>query len=465
MIIIKPRLFLILLLSLISLLAACGGQDASAPDATAPASAGAGATAEAVEEELTSAAGIAQEAATAVAVDQTASAEVATGTAGPAPASTPEGEATAAAGAPQRTGPFDPTTWTLTLTEVAAGLDQPVHVTHAGDGSGRLFVVERGGTIRLVRDGALTPEPFLDIRDRVGSRSSEQGLLSVAFHPRYGETGRLFVNYTDKQGDTVISELRVSGDANRADPASEKVLLQIDQPAANHNGGQLAFGPDGYLYIGMGDGGGANDQFRNGQNRESLLGKILRIDVDNGDPYAIPADNPFVNQAGTRPEIWAIGMRNPWRFSFDRETGDLYIGDVGQNSWEEVSFQPAASRGGENYGWPITEGTHCFEPREGCDTAGLTLPVHDYTQQLGCTVVAGYRYRGTAVPDLADAFIYADYCSGRMWALTQGSDGSWTNHDLIEAERGISSFGEDESGELYLVNIGGALYRIGTQPR
>jgi len=462
-IVIKPRLFLILLLSLISLLAACGGQDASAPAATTPASVDTGATAAAVEEELTSAAVIAEEAATAVADNATAVAEVAT--AGAAPASTPEADSTPTTGAPGRTGPFDPNTFTLTLAEVTAGLAEPVHVTHAGDGSGRLFVIERGGTIRLVRDGALLPAPFLDITDRVGSRSSEQGLLSVAFHPRYRETGRLFVNYTDRQGDTVISELRVSDDADRADPASEKVLLQIDQPAANHNGGQLAFGPDGYLYIGMGDGGGANDQFRNGQNRESLLGKILRIDVDNGDPYAIPADNPFVNQAGTRPEIWAIGMRNPWRFSFDRETGDLYIGDVGQNSWEEVSFQPAASGGGENYGWPITEGTHCFEPREGCDTAGLTLPVHDYTQQLGCTIVAGYRYRGTAVPDLADAFIYADYCSGRMWALTQGSDGSWTNHDLIEAERGISSFGEDESGELYLVNIGGALYRLGTQPR
>ncbi len=465
MIFINPRRARILLLLLMSLLAACGGQDASAPDSTSPASAGTGATAEAVEEELTSAAGIAEEAATEVAVDQTAGAVVATGTTGPAPASTAEAAATAVAGAPPRTGPFDPTTFTLTLTEVTAGLDEPVHVTHAGDGSGRLFVVERGGTIRLVSDGALAPEPFLDITDPVGSRSSEQGLLSVAFHPRYRETGRLFVDYTDKQGDTVISEFRVSDNAGRADPGSEKVLLRIDQPAPNHNGGQLAFGPDSFLYIGMGDGGGAADQYRNGQNRESLLGKILRIDVDNWDPYAIPPDNPFANTPGTRPEIWALGMRNPWRFSFDRETGDLYIGDVGQSSWEELSFQPATSRGGENYGWPITEGTHCFQPREGCDTADLTLPVHDYSQELGCTIVAGHRYRGTAVPELADAFIYADYCSGRMWALTQGSDGSWTNHDLVKAERGISSFGEDESGELYLVNIGGALYRLGAQPR
>ncbi|HSH79317.1 MAG TPA: PQQ-dependent sugar dehydrogenase [Herpetosiphonaceae bacterium] len=465
MIFIKPRLSLILLLLLISLLAACGGQDASTPDSTSPASAGADSTAEAVEEELTTAAVVAEEAATAVAVDQTAVGVEATGTADAAPASTTEAGTTTTTGPAPRSGPFDPATFTLALTEVTAGLDEPVHVTHAGDGSGRLFVVERGGTIRVVSDAALVPEPFLDITDRVGSRSSEQGLLSVAFHPRYGETGRLFVDYTDKQGDTVISEFRVSDDAGRADPASEKVLLRIDQPAPNHNGGQLAFGPDGYLYIGMGDGGGAGDQFRNGQNRESLLGKILRIDVDNGDPYAIPPDNPYADEAGTRPEIWALGMRNPWRFSFDRETGDLYIGDVGQNSWEELSFQPASSRGGENYGWPITEGTHCFQPREGCDTAGLTLPVHDYAQELGCTIVAGYRYRGTAVPDLAGAFIYADYCSGRMWALTQGSDGSWTNHDLVEAERGISSFGEDENGELYLVNIGGALYRLGAQPR
>ena len=460
----KKCLFLVTVIVLLSLLSACGGQNANTPAATADGSAGTAITEEDAPEELTSAANVARQAATAVATDAAGDPEVSPTTEEAATAST-EAQATMTSGAPSAPRPFDPAAFELTLEEVTTDLREPVHVTHAGDGSGRLFVVERGGTIQVVRDNAPAPQPFLDITDRVGSDSSEQGLLSVAFHPRYAEAGRFFVDYTDVNGDTVISEFRVSDDAERADPGSEKVLLQIDQPAANHNGGQLAFGPDGFLYIGMGDGGGAGDRFRNGQNRETLLGKLLRIDVDNGDPYAVPADNPFSNTAGTRPEIWALGLRNPWRFSFDRVTGDLFVGDVGQNSWEELNFQPADSRGGENYGWPITEGSHCFEPRTNCDTTGLALPLYDYDRELGCTVVAGHRYRGAAVPEFADAFFYADYCTGQMWALAQGADGIWTNHELVQATRGISSFGEDENGELYLVNLGGALYRLGAQPR
>ena len=454
-----------LVLVLLILLAACAEQGASGPIATPAAPPGDEAVATAVAEELTTAAEVARAAATAVAVDATADPEATTTTAELATAATAQADPTVPAAATETARSFAPDTFELVLEEVSTGLDQPVHVTHAGDGSGRLFVVERPGAIRVVRDGALLPEPFLDITDRVGSQGSEQGLLSVAFHPRYAENRRFFVDYTDQNGDTVISELRVSDDPDRAEPGSERVLLRIDQPAANHNGGQLAFGPDGYLYIGMGDGGGAGDRFGNGQNRSTLLGKLLRIDVDGGDPYGIPPDNPFVGQEGTRPEIWALGLRNPWRFSFDRATGDLYLGDVGQNAWEELNVQPAASRGGENYGWPITEATHCFQPRTGCDTAGLTLPVYEYPLEGACSIVAGYRYRGAAVPAFADAFFYTDYCGGRIWALTQGPDGGWTNHDLLQAGGGLSSFGEDETGELYIVNIGGALYRLGARPK
>ena len=274
------------------------------------------------------------------------------------PTATPTQTPTAAA------KPFDPATLSLDLEQIVDGLNSPVFATHAGDGSGRLFVVEKKGEIQVLDADGLLKQPFLDIRKRVGSGSSEQGLLGLAFHPNFGQNGRLFVYYTDKKGNTVISRFQANAERTEADPDSEVVLLTAEQPASNHNGGMLAFGPDGMLYAGLGDGGGANDEYGNGQKLSALLGKILRIDVDSGETYTVPADNPFTGQANARPETWAYGLRNPWRFSFDRQTGDLWIADVGQGDWEEVNFQPAGSRGGENYGWSIMEGTHCFRRQD-----------------------------------------------------------------------------------------------------
>ncbi len=299
---------------------------------------------------------------------------------------------------------------------VANGFDQPVQVVDAGDGSGRLFVVEQSGRIRIVQDGQVLPEPFLDLSDLV-SCCGERGLLSVAFHPDYANNGESFVDYTDTNGDTVVARYQVSAtDPNRADPASAEVILTVDQPAANHNGGLLLFGPrDGYLYIGLGDGGGGNGQ--NGQDLSTVLGKILRIDVDRPSstlPYGIPPDNPFVDQPGARPEIWAYGVRNPWRFSFDRVTGDLWIGDVGSGTYEEVSYQPAASPGGENYGWNLMEGHEC-RAEGGCDE--FVAPVSGFDHDEGCVVTGGYVYRGTEMPELEGIYLFADYCSGRVWGL------------------------------------------------
>ena len=342
---------------------------------------------------------------------------------------------------------------------VADGFDQPVQVVDPGDGSGRLFVVEQPGRIRIVRDGQVVPEPFLDISDLVGC-CGERGLLSVAFHPDYANNGDVFVDYTDRNGDTVVARYQVSTtDPNRADPASAETILSVDQPAANHNGGLLLFGPkDGYLYIGLGDGGGGNGQ--NGQDLSTLLGKILRIDVDRpagGLPYAIPPDNPFVDQPGARPEIWALGLRNPWRFSFDRVTGDLWIGDVGSATYEEVNYQPAASPGGENYGWDLMEGTAC-RAEGGCDA--FVAPVSGFDRDEGCVVTGGYVYRGSAMPDLHGVYLFADYCSGRVWGLVRDASNAWTRLGPVETGLRISSFGEDATGELYVVDIQGAIYRL-----
>ena len=346
----------------------------------------------------------------------------------------------------------------LDLQPVVTGLSFPVGIASAGDGSGRLFVLEKNGVIRVVRDGMLLDMPFLVLTDRVGSRSSEQGLLGLAFHPDFDRNGQYFVYYTDTNGDTVVSRFS-SVDADIGDADSEAVLLRVDQPAPNHNGGQLAFGPDGYLYIGLGDGGGGGDSHGNSQKPDTLLAKLLRIDVDGGDPYAIPPGNPFVNQRGTRPEIWATGLRNPWRFSFDRTTGDLYIGDVGQGDYEEVDFQPAASKGGENYGWVIMEGTHCFRQQE-CDQTGLTLPVAEYDHSQGCSLTGGYVYRGQQYPQLSGVYIFGDYCSGRIWGLARDAGGIWQMAELGQFDVRLTSFGQDDAGELYLADGGGALFRI-----
>jgi glucose/arabinose dehydrogenase len=340
----------------------------------------------------------------------------------------------------------------ISLSPVAGGFVLPVHVTHAGDGSGRIFIVEQGGTIRILDNGVRLQSPFLDISSRVAC-CGERGLLSVAFPPGFTAKGYFYVNYTrTPDGATVVARHRVlPGNPNAADPASEEVILTIPQPFSNHNGGQLAFGPDGYLYIGMGDGGSGGDPFRVAQNPDNVLGKLLRIDVESGEvPYGIPPTNPFLGMAGYRPEIWSLGLRNPWRFSFDRGKDDLYIGDVGQGEFEEIDFQPAGDPGGRNYGWNIMEGDSCFGAF-GCDRAGLALPVFVYNHSLGCSVTGGHVYRGSAFPSLQGVYLFGDYCSGRIWGIRQNGAG-WDNALLAATTLPISTFGEDESGNVYLVN-------------
>jgi len=351
-----------------------------------------------------------------------------------------------------------------TLTEVSSGFERPVAVTNTGYDE-RLFVVEQTGRIRILEDGQVLATPFLDVSAKI-STGGERGLLSVAFHPDYDDNGRFFVNYTDRAGNTVISEYRVSSEPNVAAADSERVLLTFEQPYANHNGGQLAFGLDGYLYIGTGDGGAANDPLNAGQDLSTLLGKLLRIDVDNdvdnGDPYAVPEGNPFVGQEGARPEIWAYGLRNPWRFSFDQQTGDLFIADVGQNAFEEVNFQPSSSTGGENYGWRVAEGAHCFEPAQGCDTAGITMPIMEYSHRSGAgrSITGGYLYRGNAVSTLEDAYIFGDFVSGNIWASTFNGE-NWATVQLFNTNYAIAAFGQDAAGELYVLDYNtGTLYRF-----
>lgn len=343
---------------------------------------------------------------------------------------------------------------------VAEGFNRPLLVTHAGDGSGRVFVVEQDGRIRVIQGGATLPEPFLDIDERVGSESNEQGLLGLAFHPDYEQNGFFYVDYTDVRGDTVVSRFQVSQDANIADAASEQVLLQVDQPYPNHNGGYVEFGPDGYLYIGLGDGGSQGDPHGNAQSLETLLGKILRIDVSSGSPYAIPPDNPFANGGGL-PEIWALGLRNPWRFSFDRATRDLHVADVGQNQWEEVNFLPGDIVGGANFGWNYFEGNHEYEVG---GPENFLFPVAEYSHaEGGCSITGGYVYRGAALPAWNGVYFYADYCSGIVWGLVQHADGAWESRVLYETGLLITSFGLDEASELYLVSRDGAIYQLQAQ--
>ncbi len=348
----------------------------------------------------------------------------------------------------------------IVLEQVATGFDQPVFLTHAGDGSNRTFVAEKGGRIKLL-DGTI----FLNIADRITASGYEQGLLGVAFHPQFAHNGWLYVYYTAPDGTNTLSRFRATTDLQRGDPDTELVLLQQASPHDTHNGGMVAFGPDGMLYVGLGDGGGADDQFGNGQNDDTLLAKIVRIDVNGAEPYAVPHDNPFVHTSAIRSEIWASGLRNPWRFSFDRATGDLYIGDVGQNQWEEINFQPAMSRGGANYGWSIKEGSYCFYTTT-CDSTGLTDPIVAYDHHQGIAVTGGYVYRGQHVPALYGAYLFGDYGTGRIWAVARDDRGVWTTTEVGHIPALISSFGEDEAGEVYLTDIGGgAVYRVTAQER
>ncbi len=354
---------------------------------------------------------------------------------------------------------------TYRLVEVASGFSRPLFVTSADDGSGRLFVVEQSGAIRIIDDGTVLDTPFLDVSGLIspaatGGGYTERGLLGLAFHPDYSENGVFFINYTDQAGNSVLARYHVSADdPNRADANSAEQLLYVTQPYSNHNGGHLAFGPDGYLYVSLGDGGSGGDPQANGQNPATLLGTLLRLDVGAEGEYAVPDDNPFVGRDGARPEIWSWGLRNVWRFSFDRETGDLYLADVGQNQWEEINFQPADSPGGENYGWNIYEGTHRYS--QGEPASDVVMPVLEYDHRAGrCSVTGGYVYRGAALPDLQGYYFYGDWCSGTLWAATQDEAGNWNAVVSAETGRSISSFGEDEDGELYLVDYNGAVLRF-----
>ena len=374
----------------------------------------------------------------------------------------------------------------VSLMKLVGGLSQPVHITNAGDSSGRIFVVEQPGRIRIIRNGVLQPAAFLDISstaqnpaDRKVLFGGEQGLLSVAFPPNFSQKGYFYVNYTRiPDGATIVARYFVTVDPDVADPASEQIILTVTQPFANHNGGQLVFGPDGFLYIGMGDGGSGCDPNNFAQNltdlpgNQKLLGKLLRIDVESGvAPYAIPQTNPLLS--GTVSEIWAFGLRNPWRFSFDRLTGDLYVGDVGQNAFEEIDFQPASSTGGENYGWNIMEGfsfsnvsSSCTPPcLPNCSQAGLTLPVFVYSHAQGdCSITGGMVYRGKVFKNMDGLYFYGDFCTGRIWGLRHVGS-AWENSLLVDPPFQITSFGEDEVGQLYVTDyLTGSIYRIMVQP-
>jgi glucose/arabinose dehydrogenase len=375
------------------------------------------------------------------------------------------GSASSGGSAPSGLSRFDPTRVVVTLTPFAPGLTAPLAIVNAGDGSDRLFVAEQGGQIRIIRGGELVATPFLDIGAEITS-GGERGLLGLAFHPGYPTDPRVFVDYTDTNGDTQVSSFVVSaGDPDRLDPASETRILHVKQPFANHNGGALLFDPDGMLLVSLGDGGGGGDPNGNGQSLATLLGKILRIDIDGVDadhPYRIPADNPYASgAAGHRPEIWLTGLRNPWRMSFDRATHDLWIGDVGQDRWEEVDVQRAGSAPGTNFGWNRLEGTHCFQPDHDCADPTLTPPVTDYGHDLGCTVIGAGVYRGTAQPALVGGYVFGDYCSGRIWAIDPVGDGYRAPTMVGASGRNLSAFGEDQAGELYAADItGGAILRV-----
>ncbi|HJU66065.1 MAG TPA: PQQ-dependent sugar dehydrogenase [Gemmatimonadaceae bacterium] len=345
----------------------------------------------------------------------------------------------------------------LALQLVAEGLSNPLFLT-APRGDARLFVVEQVGRIRIVENGQLLSTPFLDLVGQITS-GDERGLLGLAFHPDYASNGFFYVNYTDRDGDTRVERYRVSANPSVADESSAKHILGVAQPFANHNGGMLLFGDDGMLYIALGDGGSGGDPHGNGQNGQSLLGKLLRIDVDGGDPYAIPAGNPFAGSTSGRGEVWAMGLRNPWRLSFDRETEELYVADVGEQNWEEVNVVPGTAAG-INYGWNLMEGGHCFLVPT-CDQAGLTLPVLEYDHSDGCSVIGGYVYRGSAIPGLAGHYLYSDLCSAwlRSFRYADGRANDARDWDIADIGA-VLSFGEDAAGEIYLLSATGHVYRI-----
>lgn len=353
--------------------------------------------------------------------------------------------------------------WSL----IADGFDSPLGLISPTDGTRRKFVIEQGGLIWVIdENNEVAFEPFLDISDLIPADVfkggyTEQGLLGLAFHPAYAQNRQFYLNYTDRAGDTVIARyLTTIADPNVADPDSARILLTFDQPQVDHNGGHLAFGPDGYLYIATGDGGDPDDPRRNGQNLNTLLGKILRIDVNTGETYTVPPDNPFVGRDDALPEIWHYGLRNPWRFSFDRATGAMLIGDVGQWDWEEIDYQPVG-QGGLNYGWSAYQGNHPYLDQPApVDESTLTPPILEYAHSEGCSVTGGYVYRGAGLPQLHGVYFYGDYCNGRVWAAVQSDDGTWQSALWMETAKVISSFGQDEIGELYLIDYKGDIFRL-----
>lgn len=357
----------------------------------------------------------------------------------------------------------------IQLVQLPTGFDQPVYAFHAPGDTERLFIAEQAGRIWAVNaTGERAPEPFLNIEALVSRTANERGLLGVAFHPDYTENGYLFVHYsarTPEDGMGVIARYTVSADdPNMIDPDSAQIILTQSQPYENHNGGQIAFGPDGYLYIGFGDGGSQGDPQNLAQSPDSLLGKILRIDVNGPELYGIPKDNPHnALSMEMRPEIWALGLRNPWRFSFDRATGDLYIADVGQNIVEEVNFQPADSPGGENYGWRVYEGTLLYAPNDP-NTGDYVAPIAEYQHNRGCSITGGYVYRGQELPELDGVYFFADYCSGIIWASYRDANDAWQTQEIMDTEYLINSFGEDANGELYIVSHSGAVFRMTARP-
>lgn len=374
--------------------------------------------------------------------------------------------ASGASGCSESTPSGPPAGTGVGLQEVASGLSFPLYLTAPVGDLARLFVVEKTGGIRIIKDGALLPGLFLDLSSQV-SLGNEQGLLGLAFDPEYTTNGRFLVHYTDLAGNTVLSRFQVSADPDRAEPASEQLVLTATQPASNHNGGQVVFGPDGFLYLGLGDGGSSGDPEGRGQGLSDLLGSILRLDVRAGDPYTVPADNPFVGNPGARPEVWSYGLRNPWRFSFDRANGNLYIADVGQNQLEEVDVSTAADGAGRgvNYGWSIMEGSLCFRG-PGCDQTGLTLPVLEYSHREGCSITGGYVYRGSAVPLIQGQYFYSDFCQRwvRSFRYADGLAEEETSWPALSTGGTIVSFGEDAAGELYILEAEGRVSRIVPEP-
>lgn len=358
----------------------------------------------------------------------------------------------------------------LTTVKVAGGFSQPLFLTSPVGDQTRLFVVEQGGTIRIIKSGTVLGAPFLDVRTKVSS-DGERGLLGLAFHPSYASNGYFYINYTNTSGNTVIARYKVSANPDIADASSETIMMTVTQPFSNHNGGMLAFSPnDDHLYIGLGDGGSGNDPGNRAQDGETELGKMLRINVGNGTSFTAPADNPFNSNPDVLDTIWSLGFRNPWRYSFDRLNGDLYIGDVGQGSREEISVQPGSSTGGENYGWRCMEGKECTGLSGcTCNAPGLTIPIHDYGHAGGnCSVTGGYVYRGTAIPDLDGTYFFADFCTGKIWSFVRSGNTANQFTDRTaelrpirgETINNVSSFGEDDKGEIYIIDRDGEIFKI-----